>query len=132
MLLYPLGVDLELEGVQLVARLEPWTPKLHFEDRKALFEEIMESNKTYKQLSPEEKQSVIAMVQRSLYLAADHVDEWIPDAFRESDYDQKIVIELHLLNAQVEAEVYDRKTLTSKRLSEIAESIESDLNELEG
>ena len=60
------------------------------------------------------------------------MDEWIPDAFRESDYDQKIVVELHLLNAQVEAEVYDRKTLTSKRLSEIAESIESDLNELEG
>ena len=59
MLLYPLGVDLELEGVQLVARLESWTPKLHFEDRKALFEEIMESNKTYKQLSHEEKQSVM-------------------------------------------------------------------------
>lgn len=125
-------MDIGLEGVQLVARLEPWTPKLHFENRSALFEETMESNKTYKMLSQEERQSIIAMIQRSLYLAADQVNEWIPDAFRGSDYDQKIVIELHLLNAQVEAEVYDRKTLTSKRLSEIAESIESDLNELEG
>lgn len=120
---------MDLNGVELSCSLETWTPELFFNNRMIWYQQVKNSREVFDQLPHDNKEAVLDMVRRSLYLAADEVEAWVPSAFSPESISDTLVIELKLSTSQVDAEIADRKKYTSKRLAEIAEDARSDMEE---
>jgi len=122
---------MQLGPVELRCSKETWTPEDFLENRFEWFKNVNESLRVFSSLLPEQKEAVVRMVQRALYLAADEVQEWLPEAFSPNTVSDTLVLELRLSTSQVEAEIADRKKYTSKRLEEMAASIRGDVESVE-
>jgi len=122
---------MQLGPVELRCTKETWTPEDFLENRFEWFKNVNESLRVFSSLLPEQKEAVVRMVQRALYLAADEVQEWLPEAFSPNTVSDTLVLELRLSTSQVEAEIADRKKYTSKRLEEMAASIRDDVESIE-
>lgn len=120
---------MEQDRIQFTCSVATWTPELFFENRVDWFNRVKQSRDVFEHLPHDNKQAVVDMVRRSLFLAADEVEEWLPEAFSPATVSDTLVIELRLATSQVEAEIADRKKTTSRQISTIIESLHQDIDE---
>ena len=126
-----LSSAMDFDGVTLTCTLETWTPEIFFSNRKKCYQQVKQSREIFDHLPHDNKEAVLDMIKRALFLAADEVELWVPSAFSSDRISDTLVVQLKLSASQVDAAIADRKKYTSKRLAEIIAEVEADLDEFD-
>lgn len=112
-----------VENVQIFVYFERQTPHSWWKNRYNNFFDYVNSQRIYNSMSYEDKQVLVERIKNSLEVLYDNVEEWLPDAFKEFEPGNRIVVEMSM-------QVIDHEKTIKRKSAELSLKVRDARREL--